>query len=106
MALMNSPIYRWSPGKLRKTMALRNRGGIFHWRFKLDGHEYSGTTDLAATESNMTEAQEIEFAERRALRESGRPTPRIVIRRFVEAAKDFLDWAKANYQAPTNSHQI
>jgi hypothetical protein len=35
-------------------MTLRNRGGIWHYRFKLDGKEYSGTTDLAATKRQMS----------------------------------------------------
>ena len=41
-------------------MTLRNRGGIWHYRFKLDGKEYSGTTDLVATKQNMSKAQAIE----------------------------------------------
>jgi integrase len=59
---------------------------------------------LAATNLNATAAQEIEFAERRALKEAGRPTQKIVVKRFVDAAKDFLDWAKANYQEHPSSY--
>ena len=52
-------------------MTLRNRGGIWHYRFKLDGKEYSGTTDLAATRQNTTKAQDIEREHRLALTRVG-----------------------------------
>src|SRR5689334_21538519 len=44
----------------RHPMALRHRGGHSHYRFTLDGKEYSGRTGLAATKSNATAAQFIE----------------------------------------------
>ncbi|HEY7307421.1 MAG TPA: hypothetical protein VH601_25070 [Bryobacteraceae bacterium] len=35
---------------------LRNRAGQWHYRFKVNGHEYSGCTDLAAIEQNVNDA--------------------------------------------------
>ena len=86
-------------------MALRNRSSLWHYRFKLDGKEYSGTTDLAATKQNRTRAQQIEAEHRQALLEGRRPSRRIVIRAFSDAAKEFLDWAKMEYRAHPNSHR-
>lgn len=45
-------------------MPLRERNGIWHYRYKLDGREYSGTTDLAATKQNTRAAQDEESKHR------------------------------------------
>ena len=58
-------------------MAIRDRGGIWHYRFKVDGREYSGTTDLAATRPNETRALAIELEHRQALVEGRRPTRKL-----------------------------
>ena len=86
-------------------MTLRNRGGIWHYRFKLDGKEYSGTTDLAATRQNTTKAQDIEREHRLALTEGRHPSRRIVVRVFNDAAREFLNWAKMEYRAHANSYR-
>jgi len=41
-------------------MPIRNRGGKWEWRFKVDGHEWSHITDLDATERNRIKAQRLE----------------------------------------------
>jgi integrase len=84
-------------------MSLRNRNGIWNYRFKLDGKEYSGTTDLAATKLNMRAAQDQESKHRQELREGRRPSQPIQVREFNEAARSFLDWAKMEYRAHPNS---
>ncbi len=86
-------------------MALRNRGGKFHYRFALDGKEYSGRTGLAATKSNVTAAQFIEAEHRRALLEGRQTYRRILIRQFDDAAKEFLDWAQIEYRAHPSSYR-
>jgi site-specific recombinase XerD len=86
-------------------MALRNRAGQWHYRFKLDGKEYSGTTDLAAIRRNRTNAQQIEAEHRQALLEGRKLTRRIVIRGFNDAAEEFLEWTKMEYRAHPNSHR-
>jgi site-specific recombinase XerD len=84
-------------------MALRNRNGVWHFRFKFDGREYAETTGLAATQQNTTRAQEMEFEYRQALREGRKPFRRIVVREFDAAADEFLSWAKLQYPDHPNS---
>jgi len=84
-------------------MGLRNRGGKWAYRFNLDGREYSGTTDLDATKQNRTKAQDAESAHRQALKEGRNPERRIVVRRFSDAAAEFLEWAKVEYREHPNS---
>src|ERR1700732_2410224 len=86
-------------------MTLRNRNGIWNYRFKLDGKEYSGTTDLAATKQNTRRAQDLEQEHLLALRDGRRPTRRIVVRRFIDAAAEFLDWARMEHRAHPNSYR-
>src|ERR1700730_12470090 len=86
-------------------MTLRNRGGVWHYRFKLDGKEYSGTTDLGATKQNVTEAQQCEAENRRSLLEGRRPTSRILVREFSDAAKEFLDWVEVEHREHPNSYR-
>ena len=58
-------------------MPLRERSGKWHFRFRLDGRRYEGTTGLAATSRNERKAQEMELdylrADVRELRQFGRP---------------------------------
>ncbi len=84
-------------------MALRNRGGKWHFRFKLDGREYAETTGLAATKQNMTKAQQIEFEYRQSLLEGRRPSRRIIICEFSDAAREFLEWADMQHREHPNS---
>ncbi len=85
-------------------MSLRNRGGMWHFRFKLHGKEYGETTDLAATEENTMQAQLIESKYKDALLEGQRPKRRIIVRKFSDAAVEFLDWAKAHYREHPSSY--
>ena len=87
-------------------MSLRNRNGIWHYRFKLDGREYAETTGLAATKQNVREALQME-AEHLAGSSGGSPanTQRIVVRQFNDAAKDFLEWAEVEYRKHPNSYK-
>ena len=86
-------------------MALRNRNGIWHFRFNFDGRPYAATTGLAATQQNMTRAQEMEFEWRQALREGRKPFRRIVVREFNVAAEEFLKWAELQYPDHPNSYK-
>ena len=85
-------------------MSLRNRNGLWNYRFKLDGKEYSGTTDLAATKRNMTAAQDKETEHRQALKEGHRTVRQIKVREFTDAVGSFLDWARMEYRAHPNSY--
>ena len=84
-------------------MAIRERKGVWHYRFNLDGREYSGKTDLAATARNESSARQLEAEHRKALLEGRAPTRRLIVRTFSEAATDFLEWARSEYRAHPNS---
>ncbi len=86
-------------------MALRKRYGMWSYRFKVSGKEYSGTTDLVATKQNETRAKEIEAGHRLALADGRNPARRMVVREFSDAAKEFLGWAKMEYRAHPNSYK-
>src|ERR1035437_9426931 len=60
-------------------MAIRERYGVWHYRFNLDGKEYSGKTDLAATSRNESAARQHEAEHRKALLEGRAPARRIVV---------------------------
>src|ERR1039458_2689664 len=85
-------------------MALRTRSGKRHYRFKLDGRSYAGTTGLAATARNESGARQLEAEHRQALLEGRSPSRRLVIRQFIDAAEEFLVWAKVEYRARPNSY--
>jgi len=86
-------------------MSLRNRGGTWHFRFKLDGKEYSASTDLDATARNRNEALAMQVDHRRALLEGRRPSRRIVIRQFNDAARDSLKWAEVEHRDHPNTYK-
>ena len=75
-----------------------------HYRFKLDGRAYDGTTGLAATKQNARAAQDQESERRKALKEGYTGVHRILIRQFKDAATEFLEWAKVEYRAHPNSY--
>jgi site-specific recombinase XerD len=86
-------------------MTLRNRQGTWHYRFKVDGRECSGTTRLAAPKQNETRAKNMEAEHRLALLEGRSPKRRVMTRRFSDAAEQFLAWAQAEYRAHPNSYK-
>jgi len=86
-------------------MSLRNRNGVWHYRFKLDGREYAETSGLAATKQKVREALQMEAEHLQALREGRRLTRRIVICQFNDAAKEFLEWAEVEYRKHPNSYK-
>jgi site-specific recombinase XerD len=85
-------------------MALRKRGGKWHFRFKLHGKEYAEATGLAATKQNERAAGDQESRFRSKL-EQGKEPRRILLRRFNDAALQFLQWAEAEYREHPNSYR-
>jgi len=78
-------------------MPLRQRDGNWHYRFWVDGREYTGNTDLVATKRNRTAATRME-AKSRELVMSGRAHElRLQVQPFSDAAKEFLTWADGEY---------
>ena len=86
-------------------MSVTNRGGKWHFRFQLDGKRYAETTGLAATKPNMNEALRMELRYREALLEGRRPSRRVVVREFSDAADEFLKWAEMEYRQHPNSYR-
>ncbi len=84
-------------------MGLRAKNKKWQYRFMVDGHNYSGSTGLAATKQNMNEARRIEANHRTALIEGRRPAPRVMVREFNSAVAEFLPWTKMRYRAHLNS---
>jgi integrase len=84
-------------------MPLRSRSGTWHYRFWLDGREYTADTDLAATERNKSAATRVE-AKARELVLSGRAHElRLQVKPFSDAAAEFLTWADGEYTDHPNS---
>ena len=84
-------------------MALRNRNGIWHYRFKVDGKEYAETTGLVATARNKIVAQQIGAERRRQVLEGHLLPRRIQNRPFNEAAEVFIEWAKTEHKRHPNT---
>jgi integrase len=84
-------------------MPLRSRSGTWHFRFWLDGREYTGNTDLVATERNRIAAARAE-AKARELVMSGRAHElRLQVKPFSDAAAEFLAWADGEHTDHPNS---
>jgi len=76
---------------------------MWHYRFWLDGREYTGNTDLAATERNRNAAERVE-AKARELVASGRSHElKLRIKPFNDAAADFLEWADGEHVQHPNT---
>jgi integrase len=83
-------------------MALRKKNGKYEYRFRLDGHNYQGSTGLAATRRNESAALDKEHQHRTALRE-GREPVKLAVREFETAAKKCFEWTRATYRDHPNS---
>lgn len=84
-------------------MPVRNRGGKWEWRFKVDGHEWSHITDLVATERNKIKAQRLEAEARRLVLEGRGEELSISVQPFTSAAESFEKWAEGEYQEHPNT---
>ena len=84
-------------------MPLRNRDGIWHYRFQLDGIPYSASTGLAATERNRTAAQRAEAQAHRDAMEGRAPEARIRTVPFDTGAAMFLEWCDQEHRAKPNT---
>ena len=84
-------------------MPIRKRNGTWHYRFWVDGREYSSGTDLAATERNRNEAGRKE-AKARELVVNGRAHElKLEVKPFSDAAIEFLNWADGEYRDHPNT---
>ncbi len=79
-------------------MGIRARRGKWHYRFHLGGHDWSGSTDLSATERNHGKALRVE-AEARRLILAGRSLElRVQPKPFIDAARAYMTWCDGEYR--------
>lgn len=84
-------------------MSIRNRKGKWHYRFEVDGHEYSKNTGLDATERNKNAAMRKE-AKARELVEAGEAhLLRVQSIRFGDAMAMFLEWVEGEHRDKPNT---
>jgi len=79
-------------------MGVRIRSGQWHYRFTVDGHEYTGATDLAGTSRNKSAALRMEAEARKLVIEGRAQELRIVSKPFSDASMDFLKWADSEHR--------
>jgi integrase len=84
-------------------MGLRNRDGHWHYRFEVDGHEWSGSTGLAATERNRKAALRVEIEARQMIEHGKSHLLHIQAIPFNEASEKFLEWCKAAHRDKPNT---
>jgi integrase len=84
-------------------MPIRERNGKWEWRFKVDGHEWSRITELAATERNRNKAQRIEADAYRLVVDGRSAELTIGVRPFTSAAEAFEEWTEGEYSEHPNS---
>ncbi len=75
-------------------MSVVKRDGRWHYRFKLRGETFRGTTGLEATRQNLNAAKSIE-ASKRLEEANGKKVERVERIPFSEAAVEFLAWCKS-----------
>lgn len=86
-------------------MGLRPREGHWHYRFEIDGHEWSGNTGLVATERNRKAAERAEIEARQAVEQGKSHLLRIQAIPFNEAAVKFLDWCEGRHRKKPNTYR-
>jgi hypothetical protein len=75
----------------RKFMPIRERNGFWHYRFKVRGKPYSGTTGLEATAKNRKAAEKFEAREREKAVATSTATLSSTVRlNFATAAGTFI----------------
>src|SRR3974377_1082085 len=84
-------------------MGIRAREGNWHYRFEVHGREYSGNTDLAATERNRSAALIAEAKARDLVLQGRERELHTEIIPFSEAAESFLRWADSEHREHPNT---
>lgn len=88
-------------GKSKHPRGLRNRDGKWHYRFKLNGQEYSGSTELTATTQNVNDALAVRAEERKRILSGASPTPEA--KPFNRASHEFLNWNDGEHRDHPNT---
>jgi site-specific recombinase XerD len=84
-------------------MALRERAGKWHYRFKVNGKEYAGNTDLAATKRNESAANRRESKARELVIQGRFKELKLKSCPFNDAAGAFIDWATLEHKDKPNT---
>src|ERR1700731_1985936 len=84
-------------------MALRARHGKWHYRFEVDGHEWTGSTGLVATEQNRRSAEAIQMEAWKTIRQGKPHLLQIQAVPFNEAGEKFLAWADVQHAKKPNT---
>lgn len=84
-------------------MPIRERNGKWHYRFYVNGREYSGQTGLDATARNETAAMRKEAEARSLVLEGKERLLKLEVQPFNDAARQFLQWADGHYNEHPNS---
>jgi hypothetical protein len=71
---------------------------MWHYRFWLDGREYTGNTDLVATERNRNAAARKEAKARELVLNGRAHELKLEVKPFSDAAAKFLKWADGEYR--------
>ncbi|MFL6448714.1 MAG: tyrosine-type recombinase/integrase [Bryobacteraceae bacterium] len=84
-------------------MGLRRRNGKWHYRFEVDGHEWTASTGLAATERNRKPAAAIEVEAWRTVKQGQAHLLQVEAIPFSEAASKFLSWVEVHHSGKPNT---
>lgn len=79
-------------------MPIRERAGKWHYRFWVNGEEYSASTGLPATERNKTAALRKEAAARELVLAGRSSELRLQVVKFSDAVSMFLEWVTGEYR--------
>jgi len=84
-------------------MALRVRRGKWHYRFEINGHEWTGSTGLVASERNRKPAERIELEAKQAIEQGRSHILNVQAVPFTEAADKFLSWCESAHRNKPNT---
>lgn len=87
--------------KLVTPRGLRKRNGMWHYRVRVNGHEYTGPTDLAATAQNVNDALQTRVEKRTEIKSGKQKVIQFVP--FSKALPQFKEWCDGEYQEHPNS---
>lgn len=82
---------------------LRIRDGNWHYRVKHQGREWAGNTGLVATKRNVSAALSVLAKAREAVRNGQTDRLSLEVRKFNEAAEEFLKWTEGEHKDHPNT---
>src|SRR5438128_5207253 len=82
---------------------LRIRSGNWHYRVKHQGREWTADTGLEATRRNVSAALSEMSRAREAVRSGQADRLAIEVKKFSEAAEEFLAWSEGEHKEHPNT---